>query len=73
MPSAPNGLSWVDAGVWFAAIVVVSFAVSWLATDVARMRQAPYIALLTVVTGVLAGGYLVYYWLTIGGLLSHLT
>ena len=60
MLSAPNGLSWVDAGVWFAAIVVVSFAVSWVATDVARMRQAPYIALLTVVTGALAGGYLVW-------------
>jgi uncharacterized membrane protein len=60
MLSAPSGLSWLDAGLWFAAIVLTGFAVSWLATDVGKMRQGPYIALLTVVTGALAGGYLAW-------------
>jgi hypothetical protein len=40
----------------------------------ARLRRLlRYVGTIGTVVLFLAGGYLVYYWLTVGGLLSHLT
>lgn len=45
---------------WVAGAVGTAFLVSWLASDVARIRRAGYIALLTLATGGLTAGYLTW-------------
>jgi hypothetical protein len=52
------GVSWLQAGLWISGLLVMGFAVSWLLTDVAKIRRTPYILWLTVVTGTFTGAYL---------------
>jgi len=58
MPVADPTFSWQEAVGAFAVIAVSAFLVTWVVTDVARVRRAPYIGVLAGVTAVLAVGYL---------------
>ena len=46
-----ENVTWADAAYLLAVLVGIGFAVSWIATDVFRVKRGPYIALLTAATG----------------------
>jgi hypothetical protein len=57
----PNGDASVASGTYFlffAVVVAGSFLVTYLSTDLGRMRRAPYVALLTLAAGVMTWLYL---------------
>jgi hypothetical protein len=64
-------VSWTGAAVWLGVTVAVGFLVSWLATDVRETAHRPNIALLTMVTLVLAGAYLTWTGLDTIDTLAH--
>ena len=51
MLNVPDSMGWLDATLLLALLIGIGFVVSWLATDVVRMRRGPYIAVLAVATG----------------------
>jgi hypothetical protein len=67
---------------WLVATAVVAFLVTWLATDILRVKRTPYVALLSIVTGGLASGFLAssragtsfwigsWKWAILGGVLT---
>jgi hypothetical protein len=58
MPGADPSIGWWTFLVALAVIAVGSFLVTYVATDLGRMTRTPYIALLTLFTGVLTWAYL---------------
>ncbi len=58
MPAADPSIGWGTFFVALAAIAVGSFLVTYLPTDLGRMRRTPFVALLTVATGGLTWAYL---------------
>jgi hypothetical protein len=60
MPVAGPSFSWEEAAWAFAVIAASAFLVTWAVTDVARVRRAPYIGILTVVAVALAASYLAW-------------
>jgi hypothetical protein len=51
--------AWVGLG-WLGASFVAAFAVTYVATDLLRMRRAPYVALLAFVTGGFTAAFLAW-------------
>ena len=49
-----------EAVLWLLGIAVVGFLVSWVLTDVLRVRRGPYVAALGLVTGGVVAGFLVW-------------
>lgn len=49
---------WWSQLIWLLALALGSFLVTWIFADLLRMRQAPYIGVLAVVTGAFLYGYL---------------
>jgi hypothetical protein len=70
MPVPVSPIPWAGSLIWLAALAVVSFLVTWLAADKLRMRRAPYIAVLTVVTAALTAGYIAWAGLSVTALLT---
>jgi hypothetical protein len=64
-------VSWTAAVVWLAVTAAVAFLVSWLATDVRETAHRPYIAVLTIVTLVVAGAYLTWSGLDTVDTIAH--
>jgi hypothetical protein len=61
MPIAPDpSFTWQQALAAFAIIAVVAFLVTWVVTDLLGLRRTPYVAVLSVVTLGLLGGYLAW-------------
>jgi hypothetical protein len=67
----PVEVSWSEAAVWLTVILGAGFLVSWLATDVGRLRRDPYILVLAIVTVGLTGGYLAWVDLGVLAVLGH--
>jgi hypothetical protein len=44
--------------VWLGVLLVVGFLVTWLATDIGRVKRTPFVGLLALVTGATTAGYL---------------
>lgn len=57
-PIIPIG--WAAALGWLTIIAVGGFLVSWLATDIGGLSRRPYVGVLTGVTAVITGGYLMW-------------
>ena len=51
-------ITWWSQLIWLLALVLTSFLVTWVFTDLIHLTQTPYIAVLTVVTGAFLAGYL---------------
>lgn len=60
MPSPASSMSWGGAVAWFAVIAVCSFLVTWVVTDLLKIKRGPYIGVLAVATGGLTYGYLAW-------------
>lgn len=60
MPSPASSTSWGGAVAWFTVIAVCSFLVTWVVTDLLKIKRCTYIGVLAVVTGVLTYGYLAW-------------
>lgn len=60
MPVADPSLGWGAALAAFAIIAVVSFLVTWVLTDLLRIRRGPYIPMLLVVVLGLGAGYVAW-------------
>ena len=50
---------WVGLA-WFGALTVAAFLVTWLATDLLKMRRTPFIAILFLVTAGLTAGHVAW-------------
>lgn len=61
MPGADPSIAWGTYFIALAVIVAGSFLVTYLSTDLGRMARAPYVGLLTLVTGAMTWAYL---WLS---------
>jgi hypothetical protein len=70
MPS-PGSMSWGGGIGWFATIAVCSFLVTWVVTDLLKIKRTPYIGILAVVTGGLTYGYLTWSGTDGVGFLRH--
>ncbi|MGZ4242571.1 MAG: hypothetical protein ACXVQ7_13300 [Actinomycetota bacterium] len=51
--------AWIGV-VWLVVVFVVGFLVTWLVTDVIRVKRTPYVAVLSVVTAALMATYLAW-------------
>jgi hypothetical protein len=51
-------ITWWGQLIWLLALALVSFLVTWIFADLLRLRQAPFIGVLAVVTGAFLYGYL---------------
>ena len=71
MPIAEPTFGWVEAVGAFAVLSAVAFLVTWVVTDLARVRRTPYIAVLGVATAALCVGYLAWSGTAIGGLVTE--
>lgn len=60
MPTADPGFTWQEAVAAFAIISVAAFLVTWVFTDLLKIRRAPYIPILLLVTLGLGAGYLAW-------------
>jgi hypothetical protein len=58
MPGADPSIGWGTFFVALAVILLGSFLVTYLPTDLGRMRRTPFVALLTLVTGAMTWAYL---------------
>jgi hypothetical protein len=67
----PVEVSWPEAAVWLTVILGAGFLVSWLATDVGRLRRDAYVLVLAIVTVGLTGGYLAWADLGVLAVLGH--
>lgn len=64
MPVPVSPASWTGSLLWLLSVVAVAFAVSWVVATRLRVKRAPYIAVLSVVTAAMAVGYVA--WLGVG-------
>lgn len=71
MPSPDPRFGWPEASTALAAIALVAFLVTWVVTDVLHVRRAPYVAILSVVVGGLAAGYLAWSGTSLRELVVH--
>lgn len=53
-------ITWWSQLIWLLALALVSFLVTWICADLLRLRQAPYIGVLALVTGASLFGYLIW-------------
>ena len=53
-------MSWGSAVAWFAVIAACSFLVTWVVTDLLKIKRGTHIGVLAVVTGGLTYGYLAW-------------
>jgi hypothetical protein len=60
MPSPSDAMNWTGAVAWFGVIALCAFLVTWVVTDLLRIRRTPYIGVLAAVTGSLTYGYLAW-------------
>jgi hypothetical protein len=60
MPAADASFGWQEGLVALAIIVVAAFLVTWVVTDLLRVRRAPYVAILTATALGLLAGYLAW-------------
>lgn len=60
MPVPVDAVPWSGSLAWFALLLLVSFAVSWLGADRLHLRRAPYIAVLAAATAAMAAGYVAW-------------
>jgi hypothetical protein len=60
MPSTDATFPWQEAMAALAVVAVAAFLVTWVVTDVARVRRTPYIGILFSVTAALAIGYFIW-------------
>src|ERR1041385_3404176 len=58
MPIPSSTFGWGEALAWFGVIVIASFLVTWVLTDVLRVGRTWYVGLLSMMTGGLTYGYL---------------
>jgi hypothetical protein len=58
MPAADASFTWQDAGIAYMVVLVAAFLVTWITTDLLRVRRTPYVGVLAVVVFGLAGAYL---------------
>ena len=54
MLNAPEAFAWGDGLLTLGGLLVIGFLVSWIATDIGRVRRAPYIGVLAVATAAAA-------------------
>jgi len=57
MPSADPALTWQEASIAFVTIAVSAFLVTWVFTDVLRIRRTPYVAVLFLIAFGLGADY----------------
>jgi len=55
-PSLDTGITLV----WLVGLVAIAFLVTWLSTDAGKLRRAPFVGLLGIVTGGMTAGYLLW-------------
>lgn len=60
MPVPDPSFGWREAAVAFTIIAVASFLLTWVVTDLAHVRRAPYVAILAVTMFGPAAGYLAW-------------
>ena len=60
MPTADPGFAWQEAVAAFGIISVAAFLVTWVFTDLLKIRRAPYIPILLLVSLGLGAGYLAW-------------
>jgi hypothetical protein len=70
MPVADPSFGWQEALTAFAIISLVAFSVTWVVTDLGHVSRTPYVAILTLTTFALAGGYLAWSGTSVGDLVS---
>jgi hypothetical protein len=58
MPVADSTFGWQEAAIAFAILLIAAFLVTWVLTDLMRVRRAPYIAILLALGLGLGGLYL---------------
>jgi hypothetical protein len=71
MPSPDPRFGWPEAVVALAAIALVAFLVTWVVTDLLRVRRTPYVAILSVVVAALAAGYVAWSGTSASALVTH--
>jgi hypothetical protein len=71
MPIAPDpSFTWQEALAALAIFAVVAFLVTWVVTDLLGLRRTPYVAVLSVVTLGLLGGYLAWSGMAVRDLIT---
>jgi hypothetical protein len=71
MPVADPSFGWQEAIAAFAVISVVAFLVTWVVTDLGHVPRTPYVAILTLTTLALAGGYLAWSGTSLAALVTE--
>jgi hypothetical protein len=72
MPSPGSSMAWGGFLLWFGAIALCSFLITWVVTDLLNLRRTVYIGLLALLTGGLTYGYLTWSKTdALGFLLNH--
>ena len=71
MPVADPSFGWQEATAAFAVISVVAFLVTWVVTDLGHVSRTPYVAILTLTTLALAGGYLAWSGTSLAALVTE--
>jgi hypothetical protein len=60
MPTSVSSMAWGGSLAWFGAIALCSFLITWVVTDLLRVRRTAYVGLLALLTGGLTYGYLAW-------------
>lgn len=60
MFEASTSIGWGGALLWLAGIAGGAFVISWVLSDLLRVRRAPYVGALALLTGGLIAGYLMW-------------
>lgn len=60
MPASVSPIAWGGSLAWFGAIALCSFLITWVVTDLLRVRRTAYVGLLALLTGGLTYGYLAW-------------
>jgi hypothetical protein len=60
MPTSVSSIAWGGSLAWFGSIALCSFLITWVVTDLLRVRRSVYVGLLALLTGGLTYGYLAW-------------
>ncbi|MGE5225483.1 MAG: hypothetical protein ACM3OO_01260 [Planctomycetaceae bacterium] len=60
MPAPDPSFGWQEGVAAYLSVVIAAFLVTWVVTDLLRVRRTAYVAILTVVVLALGGGYLAW-------------
>ena len=60
MPTPDSTMAWGGALAWLGVILIASFLITWVLTDLFRVGRTVYIGLLALMTGALTYGYLTW-------------